>query len=215
MRSQPTPDNTPVPQPDRTHGPATRGLRRMALVAALAIVVAACGGGTDTTTGTADDPSAPASTEALPTTTTTAFVIPENTNTPGSATLTIGNTTWEFDNYYCVRGIDNTGNSRVSFTSGAFGDFEGAKTQLDATILDMDELDSMEGDGTIHSVTIEDIDNPENPTVSLSAQSGFYGTPGFEIQYSGNTVTVSTTFDDNATETPEAIPGTLTATCGS
>jgi hypothetical protein len=187
----------------------------MALVAATTLVIAACGGGTDTTTGTADDPAAPAIAEPLPATKTTKFVIPENTNTPGSATLTIGNTTWEFDNYYCVRGIDNTGNSRVSFSSGAIGEYEGANTQLDATILDMDELDSVDGDGTIHSVTIEDVDDLENPVVSLSAQSGFYGTPSFEILYSGNTVTVSTTFDDDTTDTLEEIPGTLTATCGS
>jgi len=167
MNPQPAPNHLPAPWRSKPTGTATRALRRTALMIAVTIVVAACGGGTDTTTGTADDPPSP--------TTTTAFVIPENTNTPGSATLTVGDQTWEFDNYYCVRGIENTGNSRVSFSSGAFGEFNGVNTQLDATILDMDELSSMEGDGTIHSVTIEDIDNVENPIVSLSAQSGFFG----------------------------------------
>ncbi|NOX24289.1 MAG: hypothetical protein GXP36_14520 [Actinobacteria bacterium] len=215
MNPQPAPNHLPAPRHSKPKGTATRALRRTALMIAAAIVVAACGGGTDTTTGTADDPPSPANTEARTTTTTTAFVIPENTNTPGSATLTVGDQTWEFDNYYCVRGIENTGNSRVSFSSGAFGEFDGANTQLDATILDMDELSSMEGDGTIHSVTIEDIDNVENPIVSLSAQSGFFGTPGFEIAYDGNMVTAKTIFDDDMTEEIEAIPGTLTAVCGS
>jgi len=207
MNPQPAPNHLPAPWRSKPTGTATRALRRTALMIAVTIVVAACGGGTDTTTGTADDPPSP--------TTTTAFVIPENTNTPGSATLTVGDQTWEFDNYYCVRGIENTGNSRVSFSSGAFGEFNGVNTQLDATILDMDELSSMEGDGTIHSVTIEDIDNVENPIVSLSAQSGFFGTPAYEIAYDGNIVTAETVFDDDMTEEIEAIPGTLTAVCGS
>ena len=132
----------------------------------------------------------------------------------GSATLTVGDQTWTFDNYYCRTGPENTGNDRVSFSSGAFGTHEGVRTQLDASIQDTDQQGRLEGEGTIQSVTLNDIEDFENPSIALSAVSGFVGSPEFVIQVNGDQVTAEAFFDDDTTDEIEAIPGTLEATCG-
>lgn len=132
----------------------------------------------------------------------------------GSATLTVGDQTWTFDNYYCRTGPENTGNARTSFSSGAFGENEDGRIQLDASIQDTDEQGRMEGEGTIQSVTLNDIEDFENPSVSLAAESGFIGGPEFVIQVDGDQVTAEAFFDDGTTDEIEAIPGTLEATCG-
>ena len=132
----------------------------------------------------------------------------------GSATLTVGDQTWTFDNYYCRLGPENTGNDRVSLSSGALGTHEGVRTPLDASIQDKDEQGRMEGDGTIQSITLNDVEDFENPNVALAAESGFVGGPEFVVQVDGDTATVSASFDDGTTDEIEAIPGTLEAMCG-
>jgi hypothetical protein len=132
----------------------------------------------------------------------------------GSATLTVGDQTWTFDNYYCAFGPEQTQNDRVSFSSGAFGTHEGVRTQLDASIQDTDKQGRYEGEGTIQSVTLNDIEDFENPSVALGAESGFLGSPDFVILVDGDKVMVEASFDDNTTDEIESIPGTLEATCG-
>jgi len=133
----------------------------------------------------------------------------------GSATLTVGDQSWTFDNYYCLSGPDNTGNAAVSFSSGAFGEFDGGQIQLDASVVDLDEQGRFEGDGVVQSVSINDVEDFENPSVSLNAESGAFGTAEFVIQINGDTVTVTANFDDYTTDAEiETIPGTLEATCG-
>lgn len=131
----------------------------------------------------------------------------------GNATLTVGDLTWTFDNFYCRFGPENTKNDRVSFSSGSFSTHEGVRTQLDVSIQDTDKQGRYEGDGTIHSVTFNDIEDFENPSVAVSAESGFVGSAEFVVQIVGDQVTVDASFDDSTTDEIEAIPGTLEATC--
>lgn len=176
-------------------------------LAVVTAALAACGGdgGTAETTTTAASPGASA-------TTTTAASGSAGTGS-GSATLTVGDQVFTFDNYYCFSGED-TGNDRVSFSSGATGDFEGTRVQLDASIQDPDEQGRVEGEGTIQSVTVNDIEDFENPAVGLEAVSGFIGAPAFTISVEGGRVTAEALFDDTTTDEIEEIPGTLEATCG-
>jgi hypothetical protein len=134
----------------------------------------------------------------------------------GSATLTIGEQTWTFDSYYCATGARETRNDRVSFSSGATGSPDGVRLQLDASIQDPSEEDRLEGDGVIHSVTLNDIEDFENPTAGWSAVSGIVGESNAFIQVSDGRVTAEAVFDDELTDgVIEEVPGTLEATCPS
>ena len=179
-----------------------RAWARLVPLMACMLVFAACTGGDDT-------PS------AGDTTTTAAGSEPAATPpNPGSATLTVGDETWTFDNYYCRQGPEETGNERVSFSSGAFGTYEGKRTQLDASIQDTDKQGRYEGEGTIQSVTFNDIEDFENPSVDLAAESGFLGAPEFVIEITGDKLRIEASFDDRTTDEIESIPGTLEALCG-
>ncbi len=195
---------------------------RLAAMVALMLVVGACSGGEatpsdgdDTTTSTAAASSG--DTVASEDTTTTTEAGSEPAATPpdaGSATLIIGDQTWTFDNYYCAFGPEETGNERVSFSSGSIGSPDGVRLQLDASIQDVDKQGRYEGEGTIQSVTLNDIEDFENPSVDFGAVEGIVGASSFVIQVDGNTVTVEASFDDGTTDERESIPGTLEATCG-
>lgn len=203
-------------------------IRKVALVGVVALALAACGGddSTDTTSvagnGSGETTAAPDSGSAA--TTTQADAATGTTTAPsggggggaGSAVLTVGDQSWEFDNFYCFDGPENTGNSRVSFSSGSFGEQDGNRTQLDASIQDTDEQGRHEGEGTIQSVSLNDVDDFENPVVSLDATTGFVGAPDWLIVYDGSTVTAEALFDDGTTENVlEETPGTLEGVCGS
>jgi len=132
----------------------------------------------------------------------------------GSATLTIGDETWEFDNYYCAFTPEQSQNDRVSFSSGATGESaEGSRIQLDASIQDTEEQGRYEGEGTIQSLTLDDIDDFENPSVSWSAVTGIAGGAAFTIQVDGNNVHAETVFDDGTTDAIEEIAGTFDGVC--
>ncbi len=186
-------------------------LRIIGIAAAVLLVLAACSSDTVESTAVGDDsatqtssPAAAGGEEAQP---------PSTPGSGGSATLTIGDQTYEFDEYYCIQGSANTGNSRASFSSGAFGDIDGVRVQLDASIQDMNEGDAMEGEGTIHSVSLNDIEDFQNPSVSWDAVTGFISAPAWTVEYDGSTVRADALFDDGLTDDLEEIPGTLEATC--
>ena len=130
----------------------------------------------------------------------------------GEATLTIGDQVYTFDNYYCARGVENTMNDSVPFSSGAFGEVDGNRAQLDASVYDPSEEDRMEGDGVSSSVTFDDVDDFENPVVGWTAGGPL--SDAVVIEYDGGSVFVETTFDNSLTDEFEEIPGTLEATCG-
>jgi hypothetical protein len=196
----------------------------MWLLMMMALVLGACG--SDTTTAGDSDESAGdvvTTTEAAPTDTEAPESEPEEEpedeepSAPGgggSATLTVGDQIYTFDNYDCASG-EGTGNDDVPFSSGAFGEVEGVRVQLDASVYDPSGEGNMEGDGVVNAVTLNDVEDFANPSVSWSAESGFIGGAEFAIQYDGSTVFVESTFDDGRTDEIEQVPGTLEATCGS
>jgi hypothetical protein len=120
----------------------------------------------------------------------------------GSATLTIGDQTWEFDSVLCARGAEETGRDDTPFVLSSIQD----GLQLDATI------NTEFG----HSVSINDITDFENPSVAWSAGGPLGGLSGGDeeiIQVDGDQVTVDADFFDDTGDSMETTPGTLTATC--
>lgn len=198
---------------------------RRGLMAALAVTLAACGGGevadgsaADTTVAT--QPAGETTTTAAVETTTTAGTREATTTAApaapgggGEATLTVGDEVYSFDNYYCRVGSDNTGNDNISFSSGAFGDVDGNRAQLDASIYDDSAEDRLEGDGVVASVTFFDVTDFSDPKVAWTAESGMQPAP-VPFEFDGSTLRVETTFDDARTDELEEIPGVLEATCG-
>jgi hypothetical protein len=127
---------------------------------------------------------------------------------PGSATLTIGDQTWEFDSFLCAFGHDATQSDVYSFSSDTRGDHEGVRVQVQANIRDSSGAGRFEGADLSHDVFITDVTNLGNPIIDLS----FNAPEGIRID--GNDLTAEGQFDDKLTEEIEAIPGTLVARCG-
>lgn len=187
--------------------------RGIPLLGVLALVVAACGG--DSPAASDDPAEAAADTTAASDGDSGEFTFddpPEGEFFRGEATLTIVDQVYTFDNYYCFRGVENTQNDSVPFSSGAFGEVDGNRAQLDATVHDPSEEDRMEGDGVSGSVSLNDVDDFENPVVSWTGGGALSDSTVFE--FDGRTVFVETTFDDGLTDGLDEIPGTLEATCG-
>ena len=131
----------------------------------------------------------------------------------GQAILTVGDNTWTFDGPYCAFGTDQTQNERVSFSGGAFGKVEGHRAQLDATIQDPQKQGRYEGDGIIYSVSLNDVEDFENPVVGWSSVRGLVGSADTEFTIDGKHVTVSGAFDNELTDKVESVSGTLDLTC--
>lgn len=132
-----------------------------------------------------------------------------NSMNPGSATLTIGEQTWESDSFLCAFGHDATQSDTYSFSSDARSEHEGARVQVQANIADPSGQGRFEGPDLNHQVYIEDIDDFDNPSIDFE----FNAPEGISID--GNTVTAEGLFDDKLTQgSVEEIPGTLDATCG-
>ena len=131
----------------------------------------------------------------------------------GQATLTVGDESWMFDGVYCAFGPQQTRNERVSFSSGALGEVDGRRVQLDASIQDTQQQGRYEGDGVIHSVTLNDIQDFQNPSIGWEAVSGFAGASQIAFTIDGKSVNVQADFDDNTTDEIEALPGTLAMIC--
>lgn len=131
----------------------------------------------------------------------------------GSATLTIGDDTWEFDSFSCAFGYDATQSDVFSFSGSVTQeDSDGVLVQLSVDIMDDSGEERYEGVGVVYGVELDDIENFENPTVDWQARG-----PADEIvvRIDGNQVTAEGTFDDGLTELQlEEVPGTLNATCG-
>jgi hypothetical protein len=127
---------------------------------------------------------------------------------PGSATLTIGDQTWEFDSFLCAYGHDATQSDVYSFSSDTRGDHEGVRVQVQANIRDSSGAGRFEGADLSHDVFITDVTNLGNPIIDLS----FNAPEGIRID--GNDLIAEGQFDDKLTDTIEAIPGTLVARCG-
>ncbi len=112
----------------------------------------------------------------------------------GSATLTVGDQSWTFDSVLCAFGEEMIGQEGAEFNLSSIQD----GMQMYATI-----------DSFGHSVSLDDIVDFANPSVSLS--SGF-GSDDF-IVLDGKNVTAEVGFLDGTTDDFNEIPGTFTATC--
>lgn len=127
---------------------------------------------------------------------------------PGRATLTIGDMSWEFDNFLCAVGTESTESSVYTLTTNTFADMDGTRVQIQATIRDDSEQGRLVGDGLVHEVQVDDISDFENPSVEWRMR----GSEGVTID--GYELFAEGTFDDGLTLDDEALPGTLVGTCG-
>ncbi|MCH7788046.1 MAG: hypothetical protein IH940_01240 [Acidobacteria bacterium] len=114
----------------------------------------------------------------------------EGGSTGATATLIVGGEEWAFDAAFCAFGEETIGQEGAEFNVSASQD----GLQLYASI-----------DSFGHSVTLNDIDNFENPSVSLSATTG-----GF-IVIDGKNISAEADFVDDLTGQTSA--GTFSATC--
>ncbi len=191
----------------------------IALVALL-LAAAACGGDDDDNTSGANSPTSAANSEtAAPAgTNDDSGDDTGDTQNPGGgsghATLTIGDESWEFDGLYCAFSTEESGNENDPFgVSGFTTTSTGARAQLDASIVDLSGAGSMSPENL--DVSLEDIDDFDNPSVSWST-NGIEALGGStpDLQIDGKNVTINAVFDDNLTESDfETIPGTLVASC--
>lgn len=127
---------------------------------------------------------------------------------PGSATLTIGDLTWEFDAFLCAFGHSATQSDVYSFSSDARGEHEGVRVQMQLNIRDESGEGRFEGSGVEPEVFIEDIEDFDNPSINYDT------TEVSLLEIGRNEVRVEATFDDVLTDGPDDLPGTLEATCG-
>jgi hypothetical protein len=127
---------------------------------------------------------------------------------PGSVTLTIGDMTWEFDNFVCAVGLDSTESDIYSLTTNTMGDMDGTRIQMQATVRDDSGQGRVEGSDLVHEIQIDDISDFENPAISWSMVSD-QGVvlDGYELSAEG-------LFDNGLTPDDEAVTGTLVGTCG-
>jgi hypothetical protein len=182
----------------------THRTKHLPLLMALSLFLSACGdeGGSAGTGGSAGS-GGTAGTGGIPT-------------GSGSATLTIGDETWEFSSFACAFGYDATRTNDYSFSSSSLGEHSnGNAVQMQAEIQDGTGQERLEGAGVVYTVYINDIEDFENPAVDWQARGEAPPVGNIVVQINGDRVTAEGLFDDKLTElVVEEVPGTLDATCG-
>lgn len=113
----------------------------------------------------------------------------------GSASLTIGDETWDFDGVLCAIGEEETGQEGAEFVLSAIQD----GLQLYISI-----------DSFGHTVTLDDIEDFENPSVSWA--SSFMNEDEF-IMVDGRSVSGETEFMDGTTDSMDTVAGSFEGTC--
>lgn len=180
-------------------------IRTPAAAAALVMLLAACGGGAD------DDGAAPADDAAAEVSAavddfasaTSAEELEDAAadmaddlgaqQSGGSATLTVGDQAWTFDGALCAFGEDETGQEGAEFVLSSIGD--GLQFYL--------SIDSFG-----HSASINDIENFEDPSVSLTAEDS-----GEFIQVEGKSISGEADFVDYTTDSLDTVAGSFEASC--
>ena len=120
----------------------------------------------------------------------------------GGAELTVDGETWTFDSVLCAFGPEEIGDEDAEFVLSAISD----GLQLYVSI-----------DGFGHSVTLDDIDNFEDPSVGWAAggpMAAITGEVEEFIQVDGKQVRAEAEFSDSRDElSSTSAPGLLEATC--
>lgn len=120
----------------------------------------------------------------------------------GGAELTVDGQTWTFDSVLCAFGPDEIGDEDAEFVLSAISD----GLQLYVSI-----------DGFGHSVTLDDIDNFEDPSVGWAAGGPLGALTGDAeefIELDGEQVRAEAEFTDSRDEmSATTAPGVLEATC--
>lgn len=185
--------------------------RMLALTAAFTLGLTACGGAGDDAATTAEDIVSQASAAADPSAPISREELEENASemaedfsdmadnlegqqTGGSASLTVGDETWDFDGVLCAFGPDEIGQEGAEFVLSAVAD----SVQF---YLSIDEFG--------HSASIHDVENFEDPTVSWDSDMN---ADGF-ITVSGKEASGEVGFVDYESELMESVPGSFQATC--
>jgi hypothetical protein len=127
----------------------------------------------------------------------------------GSATLVVGDTTYEFDNFVCAFGYDNTQSETFSFSSNFIGEVDGVRVQMQLDVEDPTGGDQLTGDAVTQRIYVDDIEDFENPAISLSSSQ-------LTATFDGDDITAEGTFWDAVNDPGRTteLPGTFTATCG-
>lgn len=198
----------------------SRSIRRHLLLGIAVVTVGLLGAcGDDDTTDAADSSESPTETDDAGTTDTGGDDSEDDgedddggstgASGSGTATLTIGDETWEFDTVQCAEGTDQTQSDEYDFVLSAI---QGG-LQLTA---DRGTDTGQFGDG----VRLDDIDDFENPSVSWSAPALDPTASGDDVPFvevDGKQVTAEANFTDGTldpgSQMTSAVPGTLTATC--
>lgn len=129
----------------------------------------------------------------------------------GSATLTIGGETWEFDSVLCAFGTEETRNEDWDFSLSAIQDG-----------LQLSVSGGAEGGPYGDDITLDDIEDFENPSVSWSAPAFVLPSPENPtaervrdfVEIDGKEISAEADFSDGTSDDPTAsVPGTLSATC--
>ena len=136
----------------------------------------------------------------------------------GTATLTIGDETWEISGVGCVFSAEEARNPNFPFNLSGFGESStGARAQLSADIYDPSGQERHEGEGVTHHISFDDIEDFENPSVSWSSfddVTGFIADGAVTvITIDGKNVHGEGAFDDDTTDDIEAVPGTMDVNC--
>ncbi len=121
----------------------------------------------------------------------------------GGATFTANGQTWEFSSVLCAFGEDQIGQPGAVFNLSAIAD----GLQLYASIDDS---------GASHSLSLNDIEDFENPSVSLSVDSFVAGTVGAPAEFltlDGKQVSTDVPMLDDTTNQPTAGNAQFSATC--
>lgn len=178
-------------------------LRPLALVSALMLVLAACGGSEADPEVPADLPAATVpSMDTVPTNQeeleemvedmTENLEATQAAQGGGSATLTVGDQTWDFESVLCAFGEDEIGQ-------------EGAELVVSSLQDGLQFYVSIDSFG--HMVSLDDIADFENPSVSLYTSDDDF------IQVDGKDISGEAGFMDSNSDSFDTVDGSFQVTC--
>lgn len=125
----------------------------------------------------------------------------------GSATLVVGGTTYEFDNFVCAFGYSNTQSDTYSFSSNSIQEIDGVRVQMQLDVSDPSGSDALTGDAVVQEIHVNDIEDFQNPAIAIRTAS-------LDATFDGDEITAEGTFYDEVVDPNSDVPGTFKATCG-